>query len=140
MATLFQKPNSPNWYVQYWDSKAQTQRKKSLRTSDLAKAEAAKKVIEIRLETGVDITQRHKPKITFSQIAVPYIDWYEGAYPANYPRIKQIVEQYLIPFFGEMPAGDVDGETVAKFKKWRRNPAAMRLIKSGQCQGAEASI
>lgn len=61
---------------------------------------------------------------TFTEWAKEYALWHECEFPDSHWRVKQIIEQYLLPEFGGSFMDAIDPLSVERFKKKRRKVAA----------------
>lgn len=124
MASIYQRKGSDVWYLSWYEN-GKTQ-KKSLKTTDINIANAAREAKEIWIEKGVDITKgRQTKKIPYSVLAQAYLDWHKDQYPDSTARIHQIFRTYIDRFFGHMDIADLKAEDINTYKKWRRNKDAM---------------
>lgn len=124
MATKFKQRNS--WHLQY--TEGGVQKRPSLGPVTKAEAEAARIALERRLQSN-----RPSAGPLFSDWAEEYGMWHSEEWPDSYFRIKLIIEQHLVPVFGNLPLMAVSKKVVDAFKHSRLktiNPRTKRNIAS----------
>jgi len=126
MATKYWREDRRAWYLQYTENNIQ--RRPSLGQITKAEAEAARVALERRLQSN-----RPSAGPLFSDWAEEYGLWHSDEWPDSYFRIKQIIEQHLVPVFGGLPLMAISKKLVDTFKHSRLktiNPRTGRTIAS----------
>ena len=126
MATKYWREDRNAWYLQY--TEGGVQKRPSLGNVTRAEAEAARVAVERRLQSN-----RPSAGPLFSDWAEDYGIWHREEWPDSYFRIKQIIEQHLVPVFGHLPLMAINKKVVDAFKHSRLqtvNPRTKRNIAS----------
>lgn len=120
MATCYQYHGS--WYIQWTENG--TRKKECVGRSSVVTAVEARlkaKAKEIELATGKTIFSNVP---TLSQFSTEYLNWHEKEYPASHTRIRQLVEQHVLPHFGFLPMDQIKTVPVEKYKHLRKDSGA----------------
>ncbi len=122
MATYYEYKGS--WYLQWrengkrvkeWVGRVKETPERQVRIKLQAK--------ELELSTG----QRILPTgLIFRNFAEDYLQWYATEYPASHERVDQIVDQHLLPFFGDSPI-----DAIAPFRVEQYKAERLKKVKAG---------
>lgn len=120
MATCYQYHGS--WYIQ-WTQNGKRQKECIGRVSVVSHVEARlkAKAKEVELATGKVIFSSVP---TLSQFVPEYLSWHEKEYPSSHFRVRQIVEQYLLPDFGVLPMDHIKSMPIERYKHKRKDQGA----------------
>lgn len=120
MATCYQYHGS--WYVQ-WTQNSERKKECIGRVSVISAVEARlkAKAKEIELSTGKTV---FSDVPTLSQFVPEYLGWHEKEYPSSHARIRQLVEQHVLPHFGFIPMDQIKSVPVEKYKHLRKDKGA----------------
>lgn len=98
MATLRKIDGS--WTIDWRDPGGRRHRKALGRVADLPERDARRILKQKNLELTTGFGLLNPPRVqTFGQFAPDYLLWHAAEFPASHYRIKQIVEQHLLPEF-----------------------------------------
>lgn len=111
------------WYIQWTDKEDKRHKQWVGRTSVVTEREAklAAKAKEIELETGKVIFTGVP---TLQEFSFEYLAWHEKEWPSSHERVRQIVEQHLIPEFGHVPMDYIKGKPIEDYKHKRQAKGA----------------
>lgn len=115
MATIYKRGAS--WYLN--DAEATPRLRRSL--GRITEAEAQEELR--RHERGLAGQQTPAGPL-FALWAAQYAEWHATEYPDSYFRVEQILRQYLIPHFGQIPVGAIVKRDVEAYKLTRKAAAA----------------
>lgn len=120
MATLRRRKrgNGEHWYLYWWESGRQ--RSQSLGpTTDTTEAQARVALAAKQIEVGQRrVTEPEPPR--FHEWAEQYLMWHEREYPSSHYRVAQIVRQWLLPVFGDLPLDSIKRASVEAYKLERQ--------------------
>lgn len=114
MARVYRRGKS--WYLSWREPGAPNQTRRSLGEISWAEAQALLDAKRIELRTGRNPLALGP---TLAGFAAQYLDWHERDHPASHYRIRQIVEQHLVPVFGATPLDGLRRVDVEAYKAGR---------------------
>jgi integrase len=83
------------------------------------------KAKELELSTGAQLLGLGIARaITFGQYAGEYLTWHRSEYPHSHFRVRQIVQDHLLPRFALTPLDFIQPKEVEQYKRDRRTNAA----------------
>lgn len=119
MPTLRQRGRS--WYL-CWSEAGQEYRRSIGRISQAEARDALRlkrdELNRVRLSRVVQLPPAGAPP--FSEFAREYLRWHEQEYPSSHERIRQIVDQHLIPHFGITALDRISKTQAERYKAGRR--------------------
>lgn len=118
-------------YILNWSHGGQRHRKSLGKVETLTKKQVADilKAKELGLSTGAQLLGlRTGPVLSFGQYAEGYLAWHGLEYPDSHYRIRQIVQQHILPVFGLVPLDAVSAKDVEAYKHRRRFSAKAETV------------
>jgi integrase len=125
MATLTQRGKS--WILSWVEGGRQQRRALGpVAAIPRKQAQAILHAKQLELSTAARLLpDLHRPAMpTVNEWAVDYVLWHEGKHPHSHARIRQIIEQHLLPEFGSLYLDAVDDATAERFMRLRRRAGA----------------
>jgi integrase len=133
MASIYKRQYKQG--VSYTLSWTEGTKRKSKTLGFISQKEAQIKKAEQELKSMRGITSINVP--LFKDYAVDYLQWYAVQYASSYPRICNLVELHLIPFFGHLPIDEISLRLVEQYQavrmsteKYPNKPGSTATIKS----------
>lgn len=126
MATLTRRKNAqgiPTWWVLQWTD-AQGPQRLTLGRIDSLDERHARDILrakQLELSTGARILNLSQPGApALRDYADNYLSWHAAEYPASTQRVRQIVDQHLIPRFGYTALDCIAPAEAEQYKQDRR--------------------
>ncbi len=125
MATHYEYHGSR--YLQWTDKEGKRHKQNLGRSSVITEREAklAVKKKEVELQTGIVFFSGVPTLLEFS---FEYLDWHSREFPSSHERVRQIVEDHLIPEFGHLPLDYIKGKVVEDYKHKRRDKVKTETV------------
>ncbi len=118
--------NGYSWYIQ-WRENGKTRRAKYGRITEVSEAEVrqAVKAKEVELKFG----RRVLPTgLVLSTFAETYKDWHAMEYPDSHYRIRQIIDDHLVPAFGQYPLDAIPITEAEAYKALRMHDVSASTV------------
>ena len=121
MATLTQRGKS---WILSWVENGKQQRRSIGPIAAIPKKQAMAILHAKQLELSPAarlLPDLHRPAVpTFTEWAKEYALWHEVEYPDSHYRVRQVIEDHLLPEFGSAFIDSLDPSSVEQYKKRRR--------------------
>lgn len=115
------KQINDRFYVYYKNDEG---KEKSKAIGKLTRKQAERKLIEF--EALQDLSELSGP--TFIEFSFEYVKWHAFEYPSSHWRVRQILEQYLIPHFGNTRLNELEISEAELYKSKRIQEAAAGTV------------